>query len=119
MITSNTSKPFGGKVATLETPAFSCFVSTAKDGFFKKQSMIIWDTTNGIEGRQVAAKLEYNKALDADARLGLHDAIIHAIDESGMAGIGLAQTLATLCERLHKEGVASPSIAEAWWNSQT
>ncbi len=118
MITSNTSKPFGGKVATLETPSFSCFVSTAKSGFFEKQSMVIWDTTSGFENRQLAAKLDYNRALDSKARLGLHDTIVHALDESGMAGIGLAQTLATLCEHLHKEGIASPSIAKDWWTLQ-
>jgi hypothetical protein len=117
MITSSARKPFGGKVSTIETPSFSCFVSTAKDGFFRKQSMVIWDTTSGFSNRQVAAKLVYNDLLDSDARLGLHDTIIHAIDESGMNGVALSQTLATLFERLHREGIATPTILEAWWNS--
>jgi hypothetical protein len=118
MITSNTEKPFGGKVATIETPSFSCFISTAKDGFFKNQSMVIFDTTGGITNRQVAAKVIYNDLLDSNARLGLHDAIIHTIDESGMNGVTLIETLVTLFEGLQKEGIGTPEIDEAWFNSK-
>lgn len=118
MITSNTKKPFGGKVATIETPSFSCFISTAKDGFFKKQSMVIFDTTGGFSNRQVAAKLVYNDLLDSNARLGLHDAIIHTIDESGMNGIPLLETLNTLFEGLQREGIGTAVIEETWWTSK-
>ena len=119
MITSSIKKPFGGKVSTIETPSFSCFVSTAKDGFFRKQSMVIWDTTSGFSSRQIAAKLDYKELLDSNARLGLHDTIIHVIDESGMKGVTLSETIATLFERLHREGIATPTILEAWWNSNS
>lgn len=118
MITSNTKKPFGGKVATIETPSFSCFVSTAKDGFFQKQSMVIFDTTRGFSNRQLAAKLIYNDLLDSNARLDLHDTIIHTIDESGMNGINLLKTLQALLVGLHEEGIGIPEIDEAWWNSK-
>jgi hypothetical protein len=118
MITSNTKKPFGGKVATIETPSFSCFISTAKDGFFQKQSMVIFDTTDGFSNRRVAAKLVYNEVLDSNARLGLHDPIIHTIDESGMNGIPLLETLTTLFEGLRREGIGTAVIDETWWNSQ-
>ena len=117
MITSNTKKPFGGKVATVETPSFSCFISTAKDGFLKKQCMVIWDTSGGFSNRQLAAKMVYNDLLDSNARLGLHDTIIHAIDESGMNGIALLATLETILIGLHKEGIGTPTFLEAWWNS--
>lgn len=117
MITSNTKKPFGGKVATIETPTFSCFISTAKEGFFQKQSMLIYDTTSGFSNRQLAAKLVYNDWLDSNARLGLHDTIIHTIDESGMNGITLLETLQALLVGLHEEGVGIPEIDQAWWNS--
>jgi len=118
MISSNTKKHFGGKVATIETPTFSCFVSTAKDGFFKKQSLVIFDTTKGFSNRQLAAKLVYNDLLDSNARLGLHDAIIHSIDESGMNGITLLNALQTLLVGLHEEGIGTPEIDEGWWNSK-
>lgn len=117
MITSNTKKPFGGKVATIETPSFSCFVSTAKGGFFQKQSMVIWDTTGGFSNRQLAAKLVYNDLLDSNARLGLHDTIIHTVDESGMNGVTLLETLETLLMGLRREGIGTFEIDEAWWNS--
>jgi len=118
MITSNTKKPFGGKVATVETPFFSCFISTAKGGFFQKQSMVIWDTSGGFSNRQLAAKLVYNDLLDSNARLGLHDTIIHAIDESGMNGIALLETLETILIGLHREGIGTPTFLEAWLNSK-
>jgi len=118
MITSNTKKLFGGKVATIETPSFSCFVSTAKDGLFQKQSVIIFDITGGFSNRQVVAKLIYNELLDSDARLGLHDAIIHTIDESGMNGIPLLEALNTLFEGLQREGIGTAVIDETWWNSK-
>ena len=118
MITSNTAKPFGGKVATIETPSFSCFVSTAKDGFFKKQSMVIFDTTEGFSNRQVAAKFIFNELLDSNARLGMHDAIIHAIDESGMSGISLVKTLSTLLVRVHEESMGTPEFDATWWHSK-
>jgi hypothetical protein len=118
MITSNTRKPFGGKVATIETPSFSCFISTAKEGLFKKQSMVIFDITEGFPNRKVVAKLVYNDLLDSNARLGLHDVIIHTIDESGMSGISLSETLVTLFEGLHKEGMGNTTLDEVWWNSK-
>jgi hypothetical protein len=118
LITSNTKKSFGGKVATIEVPSFSCFISTAKEGIFQKQSMVIFDTTGGFSNRQVAAKLVYNDRLDSKARLGLHDAIIHAIDESGMNGVSLLETLKKVFEGLHKEGIGRAVIDESWWDSQ-
>jgi hypothetical protein len=118
MITSNTRKPFGGKVATIETPSFSCFISTAKDGFFRKQSLVILDETGGLSDRQIAAKLVYNDALDSNARLELHDSIIHVIDASGMSGVSLLKTIVTLFEGLRKQGIGTPEINEAWLNSQ-
>jgi hypothetical protein len=118
MITSNTKKSFGGKVATIETPSFSCFISTAKDGFFQKQSMVIWDTSEGFSNRQLAAKIVYNDLLDSNARLELHDTIIHAIDESGMNGITLLETLETVLLGLHREGIGTPTFLDAWVNSK-
>lgn len=117
MITSNTTKAFGGKVATIETPSFSCFVSTAKEGFFKKQSLVVFDTTNGFSNRQVAAKFVFNDLMNSNERLGLHDVIIHNIDASGMKDISLIETLSVLFQRLHNEGIGMPEFDATWWNS--
>jgi len=118
MITSNTAKPFGGKVATIETPSFSCFVSTAKDGFFKKQSMVIFDTSDGFSNRQLAAKFIYNELMDSNARLGMHDVIIHTIDESGMNGISLIEALSKLFLGLHEKNIGTPEFLADWLHSK-
>ena len=80
--------------------------------------MVIFDTTGGFSNRQVAAKLVYNDLLDSNARLGLHDTIIHTIDESGMNGISFLETLSTLFEGLQREGIGTAVIDETWWNSK-
>lgn len=105
MITSNTFYSFGGKVATVETPAFNCIVSTAKDGFFKKQSVVFSVFTSSMSDRQPVAKLRYNDILDKEARLGLHDGIVHSIDEFGMSGQTLREALTFLFEGFRKEGI--------------
>ena len=80
--------------------------------------MIIFDTSEGFSSRQLAAKLVYNDLLDSNKRLGLHDAIIHTIDESGMKGISLLKTLENLFKGLHNEGIGAAVIEDAWWNSK-
>ena len=80
--------------------------------------MVIWDTSKGFSNRQLAAKMVYNDLLDSNARLELHDTIIHAIDESGMNGIGLFETLETILMGLHREGMGTPTFLEEWWNSK-
>jgi len=79
--------------------------------------MVIFDTTKGFSNRQFAAKLVYHDGLDSNARLGLHDTITHAIDESGMNGITLLETLHLLLTRLRTEGIGTPEINQAWWDA--
>jgi hypothetical protein len=74
--------------------------------------MVILDTTQGWENRRAVAKLLYNNVLDKNARLGLHDSIIHVMDEAGMNGISLRQTLEELFEGLRKEGIGLGHIDE-------
>jgi hypothetical protein len=49
--------------------------------------------------------LPYHDALDSNARLGLHDAITHSLDEAGMAGASLKDALRSLFDGLKAEGV--------------
>ena len=112
MITSNKNYPFGGKVATVETPSFRCMVSTAKEGIFKKQSVMFCDFTTGMESRRHVAKLLYNDVLDSDARLGLHDAITHTLDEAGMAGAPLTDALRSLFDGLKAEGMGFGALLD-------
>jgi hypothetical protein len=112
MITSNTKYRFGGKVATVETPSFCCMISTAKEGLFKKQSVMFSDITKGMERRQHIAKLIYNKTLDSSTRLGLHDAITAHLDSAGMAGQSLIDALRSLFEGLKSEGIGCGALMD-------
>ncbi|OGW37446.1 MAG: hypothetical protein A2Y97_00040 [Nitrospirae bacterium RBG_13_39_12] len=107
MITSNTCYPFGGKVATVETPSFKCMISTAKEGVFKKQSVVFLDINMGMANRRPVAKLHYNDILTKEQRLQFHDIIVSVIDESGMNGLSLYDTLRDLFQGLRKEGIGS------------
>ena len=112
MITSSKFYPFGGKVSTVETPKFSCMISTAKDGIFKKQSVRFLDFSAGMQHRRIVAILKYNDILDKNDRLGLHDPITHSLDESGMKGQALLDSLTSLFQGLQKEGVGIGTIVE-------
>jgi len=110
VITSNTPYPFGGKVATVETPAFRCMVSTAKESLFKRQSVQFSDFTEGMEHRRHVAKLFYSKAVPSKARLEMHDMIAHILDAAGMEGSSLNSAIEVLFARFETEGVASGVI---------
>lgn len=96
MTTSSKFYPFGGKVSTVETPAFNCVISTAKDGLFKKKSVTFLDFTVGWKNRRLVAKLQYNDILDKNACLALHDLITLALDEFGTNGQRLHDALSSL-----------------------
>jgi hypothetical protein len=106
MITSNTRYPFGGKVATVETKSFNCMISSAKDGLFKKQSIVFWDLNAGMASRRQIAKLFFNEFLSSAQRIEFHDLIVHFIDEAGMSEKSLRDTLDELFDGLGKEGAA-------------
>ena len=112
MITSNTKYPFGGKVATVETPAFCCMISTAKEGFFQKQSVMFSDISAGMQSRRHVAKLIYNDILGSKERLGLHDAITSHLDAAGMGGQSLTEALRTLFDGLKTEGVGLGTLLD-------
>ena len=112
MITSNTKYPFGGKIATVEKKSFNCMISTAKEGFFKKQSVMFSDISAGIKNRHHVAKLLFNDFLSSAQRIELHDVFAHFIDESGMTGKSLRDTLSELFDGLRREGVAFGTLTE-------
>jgi hypothetical protein len=112
MITSNTKYPFGGKVATVETTSFNCMISTAKEALFQKQSMVFFDLKDGMSCRRLIAKLLFNDLLDSSQRIELHDVITHVIDEGGMSGKSLRDTLKELFDGLEQEGIGHGMIED-------
>ncbi|MGB8990429.1 MAG: hypothetical protein WCD80_00065 [Desulfobaccales bacterium] len=113
MITSNTKYPFGGKVATVETKSFNCMISTAKEGLFKKQSIMFSDLSAGMSSRRHVAKLLFNDLISSAQRIELHDIIVHAIDEAGMSGKSLGDTLTEIFEGLKREGIGFGTMIES------
>lgn len=81
-------------------------VSTAKEGFFKKQSVVFLDCTGGEKQRPLA-KLLYNDSLASSTRLELHDVIARTLDQAGMAGEPLIQALRSLFAGLEKERISA------------
>jgi hypothetical protein len=105
VITSNNRYWFGGKVSTIETPTYRCHVSTAKDGFFKKQSVWFSDVSSGWTNRERTAKLNYADVITKSERLYWHDEITRALDKAGMSGASLRVALETLCASLDEKRI--------------
>jgi hypothetical protein len=112
MITSNTYHFPKGKVATIKTESFKCMISTAKEGLFKKQSMIFWDINEGMASRKIIGKLFFHDLLNSAQRLEMHDIIVHVIDEAGMSGKSIEHTLGELFNGLKSEGIAYGILLE-------
>ena len=110
MITSNTKYSFGGKVSTVETISFKCLISTAKDGLFKKQSIIFSDLSEGISSRRDVARFLFNDHIGSPQRMEYHDVIAQLIDRDGMNGQSLRATLMYLFERLKEEGIGQGTM---------
>jgi hypothetical protein len=87
-------------------------ISTAKEGFFKKQSVRFLDFSSGMSQRRLVGQMRYNDALDKKQRLVMHDLVTHALDESGTNGDSLIDALNKLFKRLQEEGVAAGIIVE-------
>lgn len=108
MITSNSRYPFGGKVTTIQTPSLNSMISTAKDGIFKKQSVMFFDITLGMKKRALIAKLIYNNYDDVVSkaqRLAFHDIIVSSLDEFGMKGYSLRDALEFLFKDFETQGI--------------
>jgi len=85
-------------------------ISTAKEGFFLKQSTRFLDCSNGVSKRRIIADLHYNEILGKQERLVLHDMIVGVIDEFGRNGSSLKDALQTLFDELKKQGTGDGKI---------
>jgi hypothetical protein len=110
MITSNTKYSFGGKVSTVETISFKCLMSTAKEGLFKKQSMIFSDLSGGLESPRQIARFLFNDHIDSPQRMEYHDVIAQLLDRDGMNGQSLRSSLLYLFERFKEEGIGQGTM---------
>jgi len=110
--TYNSKYALGEKITTIETKSFNCMINTAKEGLFKKQSMIFWDLSADMAAHRQIAKLLFHESLSSPQRIELHDIIAHVIDKAGMSGKSLEDTLLELFEGLKKKGVGFGTMLE-------
>jgi len=95
----------------VETPSFDCTIKTAKENLFTKQSIMFSVFSKGINFRHVA-RLLFNDHLDSVERLRLHDIIVGVVDEAGMNGESLSDTLRKLFEDLEQANIGHGQILQ-------
>jgi hypothetical protein len=112
MILSNRKYIFGSKVATIHTTAFKCVISTAKEGFFKRQSTIIikGDRVQDKANARPCAKVIYTPSLKSSDRLSLHDGLANQIDELGEQGLSLGTAIDLCFKELKQRGIVAETI---------
>ena len=105
MIISNKRVSFGAKVAEIETSAFNCKISTAKEGLLKGLSTVIHlRTENGL---RASVKLIYTKSADASERRSFHDCFAEDINKLGEQGVQFSDAVNTVIEAALKRGLLS------------
>ena len=103
---------FGSKVARIQNKSFQCCVSTAKEGWFQKQSTIILEPKigntvgAGAAGLRPCGKVIYSPTLRKSDRLQFHDVIAKTLDAFGEEGCTLEDALEQIFVDLKRRGIA-------------
>lgn len=116
MIVSNRAYPLGSKIARIHTRSFRVNVSTAKEGFFQKQSTMIseGDTTGvGVAGLRPCGKVIYSSSLRKSDRLKLHDVLVETLHVLGQQGYSLRDALDRVFQDWRQRGIAIETINTA------
>jgi hypothetical protein len=108
MILSNHRYPFGTKISRIQTPNFTCQVSTAKEGFLQRQSTMlsICNADGTVIYRRGVAKLIYASSLRSSDRIQLHDIVVTSLDKLGNE-MGLSEALDNIIQYFKERGVLS------------
>ena len=111
MILSTHRYPFGTKISRVQTPQFTCSVSTAKEGFLQRQStMVSICTPDGIKiTRRGVAKLIYASSLRSTDRLQLHDIVVASLHELGQE-MSLGEAIDLVIQHFRERGILSEAI---------
>ena len=103
---------FGSKVARIQNKSFQCCVSTAKEGWFQKQSTMILEPKigntvgAGAAGLRPCGKIIYSTTLRKSDRLQFHDVIAKTLDALGEEGCTLEEALEQIFADLKRKGIA-------------
>jgi len=107
---------FGSKVARIQNKSFQCCVSTAKEGWFQKQSTIILEPKigntvgAGAAGLRACAKLIYSPTLRTSDRLQAHDILVKMLDAAGEEGCTLEEALEKIFADWKRRGIAEETV---------
>lgn len=112
MIAKVTNHAFNGRMTTVVTPKFECWISTAKEGILKPLStMLIEVTYDGlIPIRRPCVKIIYSRSLRVSDRLEMHELLVKTLNEQGSAGADFSDTVVDICSDLKARGVAQETI---------
>lgn len=111
MILSNHRYPFGTKISRIQTPHYTCMVSTAKEGLLQKQSTMvsICNADGTIIYRRGVAKLIYASSLRSNDRLQLHDIVVASLDKLGQE-MPLSEVIDLVIQHFKERGLLSEGI---------
>jgi len=112
MIISNKKNIFG-KCARIQTPSYSCIISTAKEGLFKPlNTMILEGNPKGFPNEtRPCGKLIYANSLKKKERFQFHDVLaetINNMDESGERELG--DVLQIIFDDFKQRGIVTEAI---------
>ena len=112
MITKVTHHPFNGRMTTVATPTFECWVSTAKEGLLKPLSTMLLEVTyeGAVPVRRPCAKIIYSRSLRTSDRLEMHELIVKILDQQGTAGVDFSNIVGDICSDFRARGVAKEAI---------
>lgn len=111
MIIQNSKMPLGTKITRIETKAFKCAVTTAKEGILKPLSTVIieGDTIHDRKNMRPCAKVIWSSAMRKGDIHQAHEYLANQINEIGENGRPLGYALEILFAILKEKG----AIAEA------
>ena len=102
-----------GKCGRIQTPSYSCIVSTAKEGFFKPfSSMILEGNPKGFSNKtRSCGKLIYTNSLSKKERFQFHDILVESINKIGEIGEQkLGDALQVIFDDFKQRGVVAETV---------
>lgn len=96
---------FGGRVTDILNVSFVCVVTTAKEGFFKGLTTVVYDET-----RRPCVKLFYAGSTGKRDRQMFHDLVSQIIDSAGEKGLSLQDAVDEAIAVLTDRGVLADGV---------
>jgi|SRR5208283_1800318 len=100
----------GSMAASIDTPSFRCFVSTARNSLFSRQFSVLIHEGEATLRRteRDAAKVLYTPSLSREDRIVIHQRIVDTLNQLGESGIPFEQAVNSVLSDLLAEGLIEP-----------